>query len=133
MSPIFRQTAARREVLETIRANRTHLTAAEVFAETKKRYPRIGLATVYRTLKRLAEEGVLTQHRFESAESRFELAENIRHHDHLICETCGTIVEFENNAIEELQKKVAHRHGFRLTKHRLDLFGTCPTCAKTNK
>ena len=77
-----------------------HLSAEELYALVKKTHPGIGYATVYRTLKLLAEAGMAEERRFEDGFTRYEFKATERHHDHLICTRCGEIVEFENERIE---------------------------------
>ena len=90
--------------------------------------PKVGYATVYRTLKLLAECGVANERRFGDGLTRYELADDTTHHDHLICVQCGEITEFEEPRIEELQEKIARKHGFRLRTHKHELYGVCPRC-----
>ena len=90
--------------------------------------PRIGYATVYRTLKLLKECGLAYERHFGDGVSRYEVAWDDEHHDHLICIDCGKIVEFEDEGIEKLQHDVAAKHGFTLVRHRLELYGMCPDC-----
>jgi Fur family ferric uptake transcriptional regulator len=104
------------------------LTIEELLTLVKKRDPRIGYATVYRTLKMLAESGIANELHFGDGFSRYELREALSHHDHLICTACGIIVEFEEPAIEELQEQVATRYDFVVTFHRHELYGLCPSC-----
>ena len=100
----------------------------ELLAKVRERDPRVGYATVYRTLKLLAECGVANERRFGDGLTRYELADDATHHDHLICLDCGDIVEFEEPRVEELQDKVARRHGFVLRSHKHELYGICPRC-----
>ena len=89
----------------------------------------MGYATVYRTLRLLAECELANVRHFGDGVARYELAdEGERHHDHLICMNCTRIVEFEDEAIEVLQDRVAERHGFKLRSHKHELYGVCPDC-----
>ena len=83
----------------------------------------ISLATVYRTVRLLEEAGILEKHDFGGGRSRYEKADS-EHHDHLIDVNTGEITEFVNEEIEELQKKVAEKLGYKLVDHRLELYGT---------
>ena len=74
----------------------------------------VGYATVYRRLKLLAECGVAHERRFGDGLTRYELADDVAHHDHLICVACGNITEFEEPRIEELQERVAREYGLRV-------------------
>lgn len=105
-----------------------HVSAEELYARVKKKNPRIGYATVYRTLKLLAEAGLADERRFHDGFTRFEIKTTEAHHDHLICTQCGTIIEFENERIEALQKDVARRKGFLVHTHKLELYGLCAKC-----
>ena len=82
----------------------------------------ISIATVYRTVKLFEEAGILTRHDFGDGRSRYEtISED--HHDHLIDLQSGKVIEFSNDAIEELQRQVAEKLGYKLVDHRLELYG----------
>ena len=81
----------------------------------------------------LAECGVAHERRFGDGLTRYELADDASHHDHLICVECGDIVEFEEPAIEELQEGVARKYGFVLRSHKHELYGVCPRCQVTRR
>lgn len=110
-----------------------HVSAEELYARVKKENPRIGYATVYRTLKLLAEAGLAEERRFHDGFTRFEYKNIGTHHDHLICTQCGVIIEFENERIEALQKDVARRKGFKVQSHKLELYGLCARCQGQGK
>ncbi len=112
-----------------------HMSAEELYARIKKFHPRIGYATVYRTLKLLAEAGMADERRFEDGFTRYEYkTPEAGHHDHLICTRCGEIVEFENERIEVLQVHVARKNGYRVQNHKLEIYGLCRACQrKKNK
>lgn len=123
------KSSTRRElILETLAAMGRHVTAEELLRTVRDRDPRIGAATVYRTLRVFQESGIVTERRFEGGATRFELVGD--HHDHLICTSCGIIVEFEDEAIERDQARVAAVHGFELRSHRHELYGICAACRK---
>ncbi len=106
-----------------------HVTVEELYQEVKRHYPRIGLATVYRTLHLFCTCGLTERRHFEEGVTRFELTYNIRHHDHLICTDCHRIIEFENLNIEKLQDQVANKHRFTVYSHKLELYGICESCS----
>lgn len=87
----------------------------------------ISYATVYRTLMMFVDAGVAYQRQFGKGQSLFEQVSE-DHHDHLICTVCGKIVEFENDNIERLQEEVAKKFKFKLTHHKMELYGVCPAC-----
>ena len=126
------KSSTRRElILETLASLGLHVTAEELLRAVRSRDPRIGAATVYRTLRVFQESGIVAERHFEGGATRFELVGD-QHHDHLICTVCGTIVEFEDDIIELEQKRVASAHGFLLLMHRHELYGLCPSCRASN-
>ncbi|MBX3181273.1 MAG: transcriptional repressor [Polyangiaceae bacterium] len=129
----LRNTEQRRVIVDTFFEFGAHATVDELLAEVRKADSRIGYATVYRTLKMLSESGVVDERRFDDGITRYELADDDAHHDHLICTECGFIQEFEEPLIEELQERVAARFGFSLAHHKLELYGTCQRPGCTGK
>lgn len=107
--------------------NGKHVTIEELLEASRKKNSNIGYATVYRTLMLLVDAGIATQRHFHEGQSLFELVTD-EHHDHLICTNCNKIIEFENEEIEKLQEKVAKKFNFKLTGHRMELYGLCPKC-----
>jgi Fur family transcriptional regulator, ferric uptake regulator len=125
----LRSTEQRRVIVDTFFESAAHITIEELLAQVRESDPKVGYATVYRTLKLLAECGVAHERRFGDGVTRYEVAHH-EHHDHLICTECGVIEEFEEEAIERLQEQVAARHGFRIRFHKLELYGMCAKCQK---
>ena len=78
----------------------------------------------------IAEVGLAGARQFGDGHTRYEPLQSAEHHDHLICTSCGRIVEFHNPQIEELQARVANRHGFVVTHHKLELYGLCTDCRR---
>jgi len=124
----LRSTEQRRVVTEMFFASDGHLSIEELLDEVRLKEPRIGYATVYRTLKLLKECGLAFERHFGDGVSRYEVAWSNEHHDHLICVECEKIIEFEDDDIEVLQHQVAAKHGFKLVRHKLELYGVCPDC-----
>jgi Fur family ferric uptake transcriptional regulator len=125
----LRSTAQRRLIVDTFFGSSSHRTIEDLLQEVRKQDRGVGYATVYRTLKLLAESGVASEHRFGDGLSRYELADDASaHHDHLICVSCGKIIEFEEPRVEELQDAIAKKHGFVVTSHKHELYGVCPDC-----
>ena len=99
-----------------------HPDVDELYNRVSKIDPRISIATVYRTVKIFEEAGILTKHDFKGGKARYEeLRES--HHDHLIDVKTGEIIEFVDEEIEKLQKKVAEKYGYTLVDHKLELYG----------
>ncbi len=106
-----------------------HMRVEELLSEVRKIDPKVSQATVYRTMKLLTDCGLAEARHFGDGQTRYEASdEGGEHHDHLICTSCGTIVEFMNDRIETMQDKVAREHGFLVTHHRMELYGLCPSC-----
>ena len=124
----LRSTEQRRIVTEMFFASDGHLSIEDLLDKVRVEEPKIGYATVYRTLKLLKECDLAFERHFGDGVSRYEVAWEDEHHDHLICTDCEKIIEFEDNAIEVLQHEVAARHGFTLSRHKLELYGLCPDC-----
>ena len=123
-------TDQRMTILKSLYGNETrHTTAQQLFENVIEIDKSIGFATVYRLLRKLTDSHLMTETRMGGVSARYEL-NSIKHHDHLTCEACGSIVEFENDEIEKLQEQVAYQFGFRLSHHVLELFGVCPRCQK---
>ena len=130
----LRSTDQRRLIVETFFKSPNHVSIEELLAQVRVHDPKVGYATVYRTLKLLTECGVAFERRFGDGLARYELADEASHHDHLICIECGSIVEFEEPRIETLQEAVAHSHGYELRSHKHELYGVCGDCQrKSNK
>jgi len=124
----LKATRPREIILEALFSVPGHLSIDELVDRAHSRDPSIGAATVYRTMKILTEAGLASVRHFEGKETRYEAALHRHHHDHLICDSCGNIIEFENERIEELQDRVARDHGFVVTHHKLELYGLCKSC-----
>ena len=99
-----------------------HPDVDELYQRVTKLDPKISIATVYRTVKLLEESGILTKHDFKGGKARYEQI-NESHHDHLIDIKTGEIIEFVDEEIEILQKKVADKYGYNLVDHKLELYG----------
>lgn len=124
----LKATRQRDVVVDALFSEPGHLAIDELVEKARRRDPSIGAATVYRTMKILTEAGVASVRHFEGGQTRYEAAVDRHHHDHMICTSCGSIVEFENERIEELQDRVAAEHGFVVTHHKLELYGLCRPC-----
>lgn len=99
-----------------------HPDVDELYSRVSKIDSKISIATVYRTVKLFEEAGILTKHDFKGGKARYE-AMIESHHDHLIDIKTGEIIEFVDDEIEKLQKKVAEKYGYKLVDHKLELYG----------
>jgi len=98
-----------------------HLSAEDIYKELLVSNEDIGLATVYRVLTQFESAGLVTRHNFEGGHSVFELDDG-KHHDHMVCVESGTVIEFTNEEIEQLQRKMAAEQGYELLDHSLVLY-----------
>ncbi|ETA49189.1 Fur family transcriptional regulator [Ponticoccus alexandrii] len=118
----LRMTGQRRTIAEVLDAASDHPDVEELYARASAQDPKISLATVYRTVKLFEETGIVERVDFGDGRARYEDAER-DHHDHLIDLDTGQIIEFVDEEIEALQEKIARKLGYRLTGHRMELYG----------
>tara|TARA_B100000965_G_scaffold368651_1_gene355472 strand:+ start:294 stop:704 length:411 start_codon:yes stop_codon:yes gene_type:complete len=115
-------TDQRKIIAKVMSESNDHPNVDELYKRVTKFDSKISIATVYRTVKLFEESGILTKHDFKGGKARYEeLSEH--HHDHLIDIKTGEIIEFVDDDIEKLQKKVADKYGYNLVDHKLELYG----------
>ena len=115
-------TDQRKVIAKVMSKSDDHPNVDELYKRVSKIDSKISIATIYRTVKLFEEAGILAKHDFKGGKARYEeLSES--HHDHLIDIKTGEIIEFVDDEIEKLQKKVADRHGYALVDHKLELYG----------
>ena len=116
-------TDQRRIIAKVMSEAQDHPDVNELYLRVSNIDSKISIATVYRTVKLFEEAGILAKHDFKGTKARYE--ETTReHHDHLIDINTGEIIEFVNEDIERLQKKVSEKLGYKLVDHRLELYGS---------
>ncbi len=125
----LKSTQQRYFIADTFFKTSTHISLEELLKKVRRKTPRIGYATVYRTMKLLTDEGLAIERQFGDGQTRFENVPEDGHHDHIICIKCSKIVEFHNEKIEELQEETAKKLGFKVLRHKLELYGYCSDCA----
>lgn len=118
----MRMTGQRRVIARVLSDAHDHPDVEELHRRSAALDPRISIATVYRTVRLFEEAGILEKHDFGDGRARYEEVPEA-HHDHLIDTRSGKVIEFRDDAIEELQRKIAARLGYRLVDHRLELYG----------
>lgn len=136
--PLFRRylrqqglpvTQQREVVADVVFNSREHLSVEEIEARLKDRGERIGKATIYRTMEILVRSGLVEDHDFGDGFKRYEhLFGHQPVHEHLVCTSCRSVVEFQRPEIERIQDEVAAQHGFLPTRHRLEIYGLCADC-----
>lgn len=122
----LRHTRQRDAILEVFLDVKGHITAEDLYERVRGEHANIGYTTVYRTMKLLCDAGLAAERRFEDGITRYEISHE--HHDHLVCVRCGKIIEFECRMIESAQDQIAERYGFRILRHRHELYGHCREC-----
>src|SRR4030042_3317079 len=120
----LKHTRQREAILEVFLDPRGHVTSEDLFRKVRALHPRIGYTTVYRTMKLLCDAGLASERRFDDGATRYEIEQE--HHDHMVCLRCGKILEFECSMIEDAQRDVVKRYGFRLLRHRHAIYGYSP-------
>ncbi|MFK2822543.1 Fur family transcriptional regulator [Arcobacter sp. YIC-80] len=127
----LKYTEQREIVLNILIGAEEHLSAEEVYNQIKKQYPdtNIGIATVYRALSFLEEVDLITSINFGTDGKKYE-SNAKSHHDHLICTSCGKIIEFLDDEIEKRQERIAKKNKFKITSHSMQLYGICEKCAQ---
>jgi Fur family ferric uptake transcriptional regulator len=115
-------TDQRKIIAKVMSEAQDHPDVNELYNRASKIDPKISIATVYRTVKLFEEAGILAKHDFKGSKARYEEL-NEGHHDHLINIKTGEIIEFVDEDIEKLQKKVADKYGYTLVDHKLELYG----------
>jgi len=115
-------TEQRRVIARVLSSADDHPDVEEVYRRASELDPRISIATVYRTVRLFEEASIIERHDFGDGRARYEEAAG-DHHDHLINIQSGEVIEFQNEEIERLQKKIVEQHSMRLVGHRLELYG----------
>ena len=115
-------TRARRSILRLLETHpNSHLSAYDIHQQLFDKKKSVGIATVYRVLNQFVEAGICVRHNFETGQSLYELAPDV-HHDHMVCLSTGMVIEFEDELIEERQKKMAAEKGYKVIDHSLILY-----------
>ena len=123
-------TPQRKVIVETFIETEGHFSAEDLFNLVQEKSSDIGQATVYRTLKLLVDSGLADCLDFGCGVALYEHSYGHNHHDHLICTVCDKKVEVVDEVIERKQEELAKRSGYKLTRHRMYLYGVCADCQK---
>lgn len=126
-------TKQRGAILDAFLCMDSHVSAEDLYHEVLHHDPSIGQATVFRTMKLLAESGIATEMTSQGRTVRYENAHGNRHHDHIQCLGCGMVFEFSSEEIENLQVEICRGFGVQLVSHRMNLFGYCQLCQDKKK
>lgn len=121
-------TEQRQVILDLFLKSNSHLSLEDFAQIVKKKDSTIGFTTVFRMLKLLKESGLAETINLGDKITRYELKIGKEHHDHLICEKCGSSIEFSDAKIEKLQLEICKKYDFKMKKHSLKIFGICKNC-----
>lgn len=125
---VRKRTQQRRQIVAALAAGDRALSAQQLHEQMRAAGSAVGMATVYRNLARLAEEGEIDAIRRPSGETAYRSCGS-GHHHHLTCRECGLVVELHDCALSEWSKGIAARHGFQQVEHQAELVGLCAGCA----
>ena len=121
-----------REVIGQIQFESSrHLSADDISQQLRERDEHIGKATVYRTVKLLVDVGLAVEHDFDEGFKRYEMRAGPAHYDHLICTSCGKVIDFSRPELESMQLAVAAEHGFQPVTRQFKIYGMCIDCSST--
>lgn len=111
-----------------------HLSCEEIYEYVRKKTPSIGIATIYRTVQMLDEIGYVNKLNFDDGRTRYELSldDEEHNHHHLICKSCGKIIEVKMDLLDELEKSIETKYNFAIFDHDLKFFGKCENCVQEN-
>lgn len=123
--PVTRQ---RDLIAQTVLLAEDHLSVEGIRRRLREKGELVGTATVYRTLDVLVESGLVRAHDFGEGFKRYEPVPAQAHHEHLICDRCGRVVEFQNERLERMLPVIADEHAFQHDRHRVEIYGVCREC-----
>jgi Fe2+ or Zn2+ uptake regulation protein len=126
-----RITPQRRAILRIIQEHAGHLSADEIHDLARREIPRLSLSTVYRTLDLLKELDLVTELHLAGNHYRYEAQSGP--HEHLVCLSCGKVIEFQCDHCAAMHEELSGEHGFEITGSRVELFGYCEDCAKARE
>jgi len=126
-------TAERQAILDRVFENHKHFEADELLVDLRLNDMKISKATIYRTLALLVKSGLLREVIFGERHAHYEHVYGHEHHDHLVCNNCGKIIEFTEHRIEKLQDEVCRKNKFKTDSHRLQIQGLCEDCWEKNE
>jgi Fur family ferric uptake transcriptional regulator len=131
----FRLTFPRRIILEALDRAKHHMSADEIYVALHKKYPQVGLTTVYRTLELLAKLKLINKFDFGDGRFRYELKdEEEGHHHHLVCRRCGKVVDYkdfikeETDLVERIGERLSKKYSFNIESHQVRFYGLCKEC-----
>lgn len=134
----YRVTEPRQAILKVLNKTEKHVSAEDIYHKVHKKYPNVGLTTVYRTLDLLVDMGLVSKFDFGDGRARYELTEgpHATHHHHLVCRNCGRIIDYadyledEVKMVNKVERLLEKRHDFKIDSHQLHFYGVCGKCKR---
>ena len=123
-------TKERKAILDEVLTYKKHFDSEELFIRMHKKSSKVSRASVYRTLSLLLESGIIERVENIEKQSKYELKIGKKHHDHMLCLSCGKIIEFYSDDLEKLQDEICLKEGFESKNHKLEILGYCRDCRR---
>lgn len=123
----MKNTGQRAVILDILQTGKGHLDADDIYRQARKRLPRLSLSTVYRTLQKFKDSGLIVERHLDEGHHHYEVARRGDHH-HLICSNCGRVIEFKLPISDIVMEGVPQADGFQITGGEINLTGFCPDC-----
>lgn len=121
-------TDQRTAILDYLMNSHSHYSPETLLQELQKKGFCVSRATVYRTLTHLEEAGFIREIALNTEHSHYEFIGQTVHHEHIVCESCGKIIEFSDPVLEDRIEKIAYENGFKINRHNVQISGTCRNC-----
>ncbi len=129
----LRDTQQRKRILEAFLSTSNHVSVDDMYRIVNEKGRKLGYATVYRTMKLIAECGLAGEVMFNDGIVRFEHRLGRKHHHHLVCTDCGKVIEFESTAMDKGEEGILKKHRFKQISHHYKIFGLCHKCQQESK
>lgn len=129
----LKSTSQRDEMARWIFKTHEHFTVEDIVNDFRSKGKKISVATAYRVVQMMVELGLLLEHDFGRGIKHYEHTPGHPHHDHIICNECGKIIEFTEPALEKMKESIAIKHGMQMVNHTLCIFADCKSCTSEQK
>lgn len=126
-------TPQRREIIRFVSTHRGHFTVDTLIVSLRGNNIVASRATVYRTVAHLHAAGFLREIAIDNMQARYEYVAGVKHHEHMVCESCGQILEFVDPVFEKEIEAIARKHDIVMTRHTVQIFGVCSACRKAGE
>jgi len=128
----YKLTPQRHALLKVIAGSKDHLSPGAIYEKARKEFPTVGLVTVYRTLDLLTDLGLVCRIHMDGTARSYMMRRPTEHHHHLICASCGIVIDFTDCSLNKLEQQLSRKTNFKIERHLLELYGRCQSCQETN-